>query len=71
LNLFYVKNFGTFDVTKFITELELEPELSQPKTKIIPVSETKALPGKVAFSVMCYKSFDLETFQVNLKRGTL
>jgi hypothetical protein len=66
LNLFYVKSYGTLEITGFIKELNLGPGFSRLKNNIIPISETRAFPANVAFSIMSHNPLDLKGFLFNL-----
>jgi serine/threonine protein kinase len=70
LNLFYVKYYGSLDITHFLKELTPRPNFPQLQHNVIPITEEKATYANVAFSVMNSNPFDLETFlnNLNLKR---
>jgi hypothetical protein len=61
-NLFYVKSFGTLDITKFIKDFSLRSGLSELQNNEIRITDEKSLPANVAFSVMNHNPFDLKTF---------
>jgi hypothetical protein len=66
LNLFYVRNFGVLDITRFVKELNLGNNFPKLQNNVVPLDHTKGIYGNIAFSVMSYNPFDLETFLVNL-----
>jgi hypothetical protein len=66
LNLFYVRNFGTLDITSFIDNMNLGGDFLGIQKHFIDTPSN--LKANVAFSVMNNNPFDLEAYLVNLSK---
>jgi hypothetical protein len=70
LSLFYIKNYGSVDITEFIDNLNLKSYIPEVNDNLIQIDEENFLKGNVGFLIMNQNAFDLKTFmeKLNLKK---